>query len=102
MADEVTATQWQAALVSDPTFSSPVYDSGEVAPATSHQVATPLEGTTEYLWRVRARYSESGLTNYSTATSFTTEALIIVNMRITGDGDARVTGDGDQRVVLEV
>ena len=102
MADESTAVQWQVALASDPTFSSPVYDSGEVAVSTTHQVATPLDASTAYIWHVRIRYSESGLTNYSTATIFTTEILIIVNRRITGDGDARVTGDGDQRVVLEV
>ncbi len=103
MAFEHDASQWQVTLSSDPTFASPVEDSGtDTVNLTSYQVVTPLDYSTEYIWRVRFRYVVEGWSEYSDPTSFTTEAEILSMVRVTGDGEDRVTGDGEQRVILEV
>lgn len=52
--DAHTASQWQFALASDPTFSSPVYDSGEDAVNLEELVASGvLSPGTDYIARVR-------------------------------------------------
>ncbi|MFC1602865.1 right-handed parallel beta-helix repeat-containing protein [Pseudomonadota bacterium] len=64
-------SQWQVDNDSD--FSSITYDSGTVTDLTSHTVATSLDASTVYYWRVRYRDNLSAWSAaYSTGTSFTT------------------------------
>ena len=100
MADEHVASQWQVTLDTDPTFSTPTYDSGVVGDLLEHQVATPLAFLTDYLWRVQFTGSATGVTDWSESTAFKTAAEVF-NL-ITGHGDNLVTGDGDPLVVLGV
>jgi hypothetical protein len=102
VADVHFRSQWQVALATDPGFTSPVYDSGESNDLLSHAILTTLDYNTPYLWRVRFRYTETGFTPYSGATVFRTELELLLQVRVTGDGEERVTGDLDQRIILTV
>lgn len=67
------ASQWQVALATDPTFSSPVYDSGVTGANLTSVVATGLLPAVSYIARVRYR-DEIGLwSGYSASFPFTTD-----------------------------
>jgi predicted CxxxxCH...CXXCH cytochrome family protein len=61
------ASQWQISTVSGGTA---IYNSGTVAPATSHTVTTALTANTTYYWRVRYQDNKGEWSPYSSDTSF--------------------------------
>ena len=68
------ASQWQVTLQSDPTFASPVWDSGtDAVNLVSVVVGTPLGANNVYIWRVRYQGSTTGFSDYSAPTNFLTE-----------------------------
>lgn len=62
-------------VATDNAFSSIVYT--QTVTTTSHTVATPLQGSTQYFWRVRTN-NPCGAGGTSTTSSFTTEAFFCV------------------------
>jgi hypothetical protein len=66
-------SQWQVSESSN--FNTTVYDSGEVNDLESHAVPSGnLSTSTEYYWRVRYKNSNGDFSEYSTATTFTTDS----------------------------
>ncbi len=77
--DAHSASQWQVALSSDPTFASPVVDSGTDASNLVSRAITGLTAATEYIARVRHRDDSADAgTEWSewsaASTAFTTDA----------------------------
>jgi len=71
-ADTHATSRFQVRLATDPDWSTPLYDSGEVPAAMSHAVPDGLlDITTEYLWRVNYTGTALGAGAWSTA-AFTT------------------------------
>jgi len=68
--DTHAASQW---VVDDNVdCATPVYDSGAVADLVSHTVGSVLNSAATYYWCVRYQDNNSGWSNYSVSTSFTT------------------------------
>lgn len=69
-----SASQWQVRLVTDPTYSLPIYDSGTDT-VNLNSISIPegvLSDNTTYMWRVRYRDDVSMWSEYSTETVFST------------------------------
>jgi hypothetical protein len=98
VAETHTASRWQVAADTDPTFAAPVYDSGEIGDLLEHVVATPLDEGVSYLWRVQFKGSEGGLSDWSEATQFTT---VLIRFRLLESGDKRLLEDGTSGRLLE-
>ncbi len=90
------ASQWQITLATDTGFAAVVEDSGEDAVnLLSYTVVTPLDHTTEYIWRVRYKDTSGDFSEYSVPFTLTT---LVLDVRVTSIGDIRVTSAGDTRV----
>lgn len=69
--DTHSNSQWQ--VHTSNAFAFPMYDSGEIAAATSHTLAvSALAVSTSYFWRVRYKSSRGTWSAWSRSTSFTT------------------------------
>ncbi|MEW6219312.1 MAG: DUF2341 domain-containing protein [Thermodesulfobacteriota bacterium] len=68
--DVQRAAQWQ--IGEDSGFATMAYDSGTVAAATSHDIASVLANDTTYSWRLRYQDSQGNWSGWSAGTSFAT------------------------------
>jgi len=69
-------SNWQITLATDPTFASPVFNViNSDLETTTVPTADKLDGEIEYIWRVRY-IGVNGVSDFSAATSFTTEVAL--------------------------
>jgi hypothetical protein len=97
------ATQWQLTLATDPTYSSPVVDTGDDASDLTSYSATGLGPGTAYIWRLRYKASDGTYSDWGTDSFATTNVTARVTQVVREvlarppAADARVT-----QVVREV
>ncbi|MFA7505729.1 MAG: hypothetical protein WCZ28_13605 [Burkholderiaceae bacterium] len=106
--EDHVATQWQIRRATG-SYSNPVWDSGEDA-VNLVEVVVPTEvlqdGETAYFWRARHKGADSGFSEWSAETRFTTKELfaVIIGISLVNSGGgagvwARVDEDGNNRAV---
>lgn len=72
--DTHVASQWQLHPIN--TFATPLYDTGSIAPSTTHTLpAGTLLVNSQYYWRVRYRSSRGTWSAWSRSSSFITAAV---------------------------
>lgn len=67
-----SASQWEIALSSDPTFTSPIYDPGDDATNLTSITVTGLDPSTSYLARTRHKDGNGSYSGWSNTISFNT------------------------------
>lgn len=88
------ASQWRISTTTGD-YSAPVYDSGaDAANLTSITIpSSTLSGETVYYWQVRYQDSDSGWSNYSAESSFTTAATTVKGVTVTQSGGATAVAE---------